>query len=174
VIYVGLSALASAATGKAFNVRYTLPALVGFVTLAATATDRLPALLRALAVAALCALFGASDLHWFSSPTYGKDDSRGAVRWFAQRLAPGATVAVAPSYASRALEYYALRETVPLRFVPSVGAADRELPVGFALTRRHHVPDQADLVARLRAAYGARLVQGAVVGYEMWAVRPGP
>jgi hypothetical protein len=96
------------------------------------------------------------------------------VRWFAERLPLGSTVAVAPAYVTKVLDYYARREKVQLEFVPADEGAGWESrpPRALALTRLHHVPNREAVIGALHTAYGPRLVQGAVVGYEMWATPP--
>jgi len=163
---LGLSAL----SGKAYNVRYTLPALVGFVGVISVAGRALRPGPRAVGLTVLVGVALWADVQWFRSERYGKEDSRAAVAWLRDNLAPGATVAVAPSYGVEPLAYYARKAGARIRFLPIGSGADvpgSTSPDVLVLTRLHHVPDWRELKANFvgRAGVGVREVQ--VVGYEI-------
>lgn len=168
----GILAL-SALSGKAYNVRYTLPALVGFLGIVSIAMRALGPRPRALWLTALIGLALWADAQWFSSARYWKEDSRAAVAWLRDQLAPGATVAVAPDYSVQPLAYYARKAGAELRFrsIPPGGFPGGTSPDALVLTRLHHVPEWRDLKADFVGVVGVGLLEGQVAGYEM-LVRP--
>ena len=169
-IYVGVIFLASVVTGKAYSIRYTLPGLIGFLGMVALAISNSDPALRRAWLALVLALFAWADAQWFFSPAYWKDDSRAAVHWLSQHLPPGATVAVAPAYATRVLTHYARLEGTDLHLVSAVpaGGWEAQRPAALVLTRLHHVPDQVGLVTAFRRLAGPHLLKQRVVGYDMW------
>jgi hypothetical protein len=105
---------------------------------------------------------------------YWKEDSRAAVGWLRDQLAPGARVAVAPAYSVQPLAYYARKAGAELRFLPippGVGFPGGTSPDALVLTRLHHVPNWRDLKANFVGVVSVRLLEGQVAGYEM-LVRP--
>ncbi|HEY5940678.1 MAG TPA: glycosyltransferase family 39 protein, partial [Gemmatimonadales bacterium] len=144
--------LGSAVTGKAYNVRYTLPGLIGFVGLVALSISRLPKPRRSIATTLMAGLFLWADAQWFFSPRYWKEDSRSAVAWLKSKLPPGSTVAVAPGYQTGVLTYYARRSGADFVFdslpeaASSLGSA---LPEVLLVTRLHHLPHWRELVRSL-------------------------
>jgi 4-amino-4-deoxy-L-arabinose transferase-like glycosyltransferase len=170
----GILAL-SALTGKAFNVRYALPALIGFAGTISVAVSALAPVPRKVALSTLLGLALWADVQWFRSPLYWKEDSRAAVAWLHERLAPGATVAVAPAYNIRPLAYYARRTGVDIRFVPAVSGPTRsDGPTSDALllTRLHHVPNWRTLKAGFATRTDGEVVEGRVAGYDMLVKGP--
>jgi mannosyltransferase len=170
----GILAL-SALSGKAYNVRYTLPGAVGFLGILGVAVHAIQ-LRRPRAV--VLALFGGlslwADAQWFWVPRYWKEDSRAAAVWLRDRLPARATVAVAPSYDITPLAYYTRQAGAELRFVPAsvrLDSASDGLPRALVLTRLHHVPNWRALKASFMYLGGVQLEQGQVAGYEM-LIRP--
>ena len=164
----------SALSGKAYNVRYTLPALVGFLGIVSIATRALGPRSRALWLTALMGLALWADVQWFCSARYWKEDSRAAVAWLRDNLDPGATVAVAPNYCVLPLAYYTRKAGAELRFLPilpGVGFPGGTPPDALVLTRLHHVPNWRELKADFVGLIGVRVREGHVAGYEM-LVRP--
>jgi mannosyltransferase len=162
----------SALSGKAYNVRYTLPALIGFLGIVSVALHTLRPRLRAVVLTVLVGLGLWADAQWFWSSDYWKEDSRAAVAWLRDRLPPGATVAVAPSYGIQPLAYYSRKAGAELRFLPippGVGLPDGSMPDALVLTRLHHVPNWRELKAGFVGLIGVRVLEGHVAGYEMLA-----
>ena len=163
------AALGSALTGKAYNVRYAVPGMVGFVGLAAMAISSVSRTRRRVLLVGLVGLCCWADAQWFLVPRYRKEDSRAAVAWLAANLLPGARVAVAPGYQAEVLAYYATRDRAPLTFS---GLADTAtaLPPGptdaLLLTRLHHVPHW-DALLRSARKRSPGLVRPGLVGYTV-------
>jgi len=160
----------SAVSGKPYNVRYTLPSLVGFLGVVSIAVLPLQRSLRAFTLAVLVSIGLVADAQWFWSPRYWKEDSRAAVTWLANRLPSGASVAVAPSYSISSLRYYAAKAGADLHMNSASGSAGWdpiEGPDALVLTRLHHVPDWRELRARFLRHAGTTVVEGEVEGYRL-------
>jgi hypothetical protein len=165
--YVVLTFVASVATGKAYSVRYTLPALIGFAGLVSIGLRRTsPAVDRAL-VALLLMLFTWADAQWFCSPNYAKDDSRAVVRWLAARVPEGAAVVAAPGYNSKVLTYYADLQGAPIHFLPVETTSDSVRPAALLLTRLHHVTDPRSAKEWFRRVAGHPVREDTVGGYQV-------
>jgi uncharacterized membrane protein len=147
--------IGSALTGKAYNVRYTLPGLVGFLGLVALVAFHFPKAKRSVAVALFAALFLWADFQWFFSPGYWKDDSRSAVAWMEAELPPRSRVAVAPGYQTGVLRYYAGRLGAQFAFdsLPEAAAVvDSRPPAALLVSRIDHLPHWRELVRSLNLA----------------------
>jgi mannosyltransferase len=163
--------LGSAVTAKAYNVRYTVVGLIGFVAILGLAIARLRQPVRAAATAMLCGIFLWADAQWFFVPDYRKDDSRSAIAWLDARLPSGATVVVAPGYATLPLAYYARRSGTHLCLLPvasGIAQALDPLPDALLLTRLHHVPEWQALESEFERRAGSPLEKGFVVGYQLF------
>jgi hypothetical protein len=165
VFYLCLIFLASVITGKAYNVRYTLPGLIGFLGLVAVASWSLGSRLMPMGVALVLGVFAWADAQWFFSPTYGKDDSRTLVRWLANQLPPGATVVVAPGYVAGVLSHYVAREQARLQITPQDSVADSLRPAVLVLTRLHHVSNPRSLRYWFQHRAGTATREDTVGGY---------
>jgi uncharacterized membrane protein len=168
--------LGSAITGKAYNVRYTLLALPGFLGVAAAGLATLPPTLRWFHTTVLLWVFAWAVIRWYTMPIYFKEDSRGAAAALSAALPAGATVAVAVGYMQPLLQLYA-SPTAAITFSPAEdsGAVSALRPQALALTRAYHVPDgpgpliraftkmNGDAVCRLsRPGYELLIAQSAV------------
>jgi len=168
------TALGSAVTGKAYNVRYAVPGIVGFVGLAAMGVGSVSRPPRRILLAVLLGLCCWADAQWLLVARYRKEDSRAAVAWLGANLPPGAKVAVAPGYQAEVLAYYAGRGRASLRFS---GLSDTAtgLPAGridaLLLTRLHHVPHWDALLASARKRSSGP-VPPVLVGYTAVVLSP--
>ncbi len=161
--------LGSAVTGKAYNVRYTLPGLIGFVGLVALGISRLPKPRRSIATTLVAGLFLWADAQWFFSPRYWKEDSRSAVAWLRGKLPPGSTVAVAPGYQTGVLTYYARRSGADFVFesLPETASSlGSTLPEALLVTRLHHLPHWRELVRSLDPVAGIPPPPIELIGYR--------
>jgi mannosyltransferase len=180
IIQVGLLfvvPLAAATAGsllstKAYNVRYVLPALVGFLGLMAIAMERPTPRGYRVGLAMVLGLFLWSDAQWFWSRSYWKDDSRAAAACLAMGLTPGSTVAVAPSYMRLLVAYY-LPQTSGIRVVGinDVAGLEASHANALAITRPSHVAAPAtELVRSLEGGSGYGASRRQVVGYRLYFV----
>jgi mannosyltransferase len=162
--------LLSAVSGKAYNVRYTLPAVIGFIGIIAIEAHSLRPGVRLLYLGTLLGVSAWADAQWFVEARYWKEDSRGAVAWLRHNLQPGTAVAVAPDYTTEPLRYYARLAGAELRFVPLPFEAHLRvdsLPAALVLSRLHHVPSWRQLRSTFLESPRSGVVRGDVPGYQM-------
>jgi hypothetical protein len=171
---VTITWVGAALTGKAYNVRYTLPGIIGFLGLIALGISGLPKTRRATATALVAALFLWADAQWFFNPRYWKEDSRTAVAWLKDKLPAGSTVAVAPGYQANVVTYYAGREGVNLVFVglpDSASFIESAPPDALLITRLHHVPHWRELVRSFQSRTESPPRPVKLVGYRAFLTR---
>jgi uncharacterized membrane protein len=166
--------LGAALTGKAYNVRYTLPAVIGFVALIAVSVSRLSRAHRVIAITLVGGLFIWADAQWFYQPRYWKEDSRSAVALLGKQLPPNSVVDVAPGYQAPVLTYYAQRGGESLLFtgIPDTARSiGSPLPAALLLTRLHHVPHWQELVRSLESSSASSPSPVELVGYRAFLIR---
>ncbi len=171
-----LAFVGSAATTKAYNVRYAVLGVVGFVASLSVAIVPLRPSLRNAVAAIFCTIFVWADLQWFIAPRYWKDDSRAAIAWLSARVPPGTRVAVAPSYAIAALAHYSDRSRAHLCLLGVATEADLTrdgIPDALVLTRLHHVENWQALEAAFARSSGSSLERGEEIGFRLF-VRASP
>jgi hypothetical protein len=163
------TAIGSAVTGKAYNVRYAVPGIVGFVGLAAMVVAGASRTRRPILLVVLVGLCCWADAQWFLVARYRKEDSRAAVAWLRANLPAGAKIAVAPGYQAEVLAYYAARERAALRF-SGLSDTATAVPAGHVdallLTRLHHVPHW-ELLLRSARKRSSDPVRPRLVGYAV-------
>ena len=163
----------SLVTGKAYNVRYAVFGLIGFVALTVAAAAAAKPGLGRWTLGLLLAVSLWADAQWFVSPRYWKDDSRAAVACLQARLPAGSAVAVAPRYMEPVLAHYSRRSGAALRFVgidDERGVAGPNPPAALLITRRHHV-SSATAIADSFARSGGTRQSVQVTGYRIY-LRP--
>jgi hypothetical protein len=168
VFLVGMFVL-SLVSEKAYNVRYTVPGMVGLLGVVSIQLCMLPARSRLYALCGLMALGLWADGQWFWASRYWKEDSRAAVQWLGAEASPHTIVAVAPSYSIGPLEYYSRLANIELRYIPvsSFGSATVDSAAVLVLTRLHHVPNWRELRSRFLSSAGSGVLRGQVAGYEL-------
>jgi mannosyltransferase len=170
-----LAVIGSAATTKAYNVRYTVIGIVGFVASLSAAIAALRPPLRTAITAIFCVVFVWADVQWFLAPRYRKDDSRAAIAWLGAHLPPDATVAVAPSYAVGALAHYAEKSGTRLCLVGVTAEPDLSrdrVPDALVLTRLYHVGNWQGLEAEYSRLSGSSVERGSEIGFRLLARAP--
>jgi len=143
------------ATPHSYHIRYTLPALIGWLMLTARATSHNSAAARRLLAAHLVlALWSCSQ--WFFVPQYGKDDTREAVVTLRSVVPEISRVWIAPSYMQMPVDWYgagggeAGLEVVKLE---SAAAFDPQpAQTALLLTRPQHIPFMRELRPLLEQA----------------------
>lgn len=173
VLPLAITAALSRLTVFPFNVRFTLPSLLGLLGLTAIAVCMGGNSMKTLLVPAVLVVFIVADVQWFLSPRYWKEDSRGAVAWFSDHVRNGGKILVAPGYMSFSLSYYLDRLGSPARLT-FVEYEPGEMPEadGLAVSREHHVTDPRRLEDRFLQAAFSPVVRGEVVGYRLFASAP--
>ena len=157
VLPLAAALLGSAVTTKAYAVRYTLPALLGLLGLAAVTFAGAPRRGGLPVLGGLIGLFLWADAQWFLRSEYWKEDSRAAVACLGRSLPPGATVAVAPRYMRSVVAHYAAVLGQDLAVVGIDGPDQLDGRVDALLvTRLHHVGDSATLLATYRTLGGSQ------------------
>jgi mannosyltransferase len=169
-----LTLLNAVLTGYSFYVRYSLPGLIGFLGLASV----LLSAQRRAGVVILVYLLGVAavaDRQWFTSPAYGKNDTRAAVERLGAALPDNATIAVAPGYSVSLLDYYAGREGRAWTYTPvppGTDAAFDPAPDALVVTREHHVPNADALIQRFSERSG-NVIHLEASGYRLFVRRKG-
>jgi 4-amino-4-deoxy-L-arabinose transferase-like glycosyltransferase len=176
LLAVPLSAAAAGSllSTKAYNVRYVLPSLAGFLALAAVALAGLAPRARAAGLAVMLGLFLAADVQWFGASSYWKEDSRGAATCLARRLPTGSTVAVAPPYMRGLLEHYT-PSSANLHFVAVTDLAvmKQNRHDALAISRLYHLPaTQEDMVRAFQSQSGGPARVERLVGYQLYFAPP--
>jgi len=173
VLSVGLVALAALISSFPYNIRYTLPALVAFVALAAAlehgAGRRRVA---CLAIAGMLLVGAWADVQWFNCAAYRKGDSRAVAQWLVAHQAQVKSWTVLPDYLGDSIEWY-------LQPYPKVLAGKEPpahaqttsfppVPDVLILGRRHHIKDPDKLIAAYCARAGAVRTNLSLAGFELY------
>jgi hypothetical protein len=172
VFGVGLVAVSALVSDFPFNVRYTLPAVLGFLGLvgALVSTGR-PLVSRTLLAAVLSVALWA-DYQWFYASSYRKGDSRAVAKWLSDHQNVVKTWTVLPDYLINSVVFYLppgsrvaqnmLPSTEPQRTVfPPV-------PDALILGRRHHLKEPDKMIDQYRAAAGSIIENREFVGFEIY------
>jgi len=174
VLPLAVAVLGSAITTKAYNVRYVLPSLIGFVGLTGAAASELRPAAQRLVIGALLVVSLWASAQWFFLPGYWKDDSRAAVACLNQQVPGNATVAVTPKYMQGVVHYYAQRAGMTMSVI-GVSTADdlaESRPVALLTTRLHHAGDAAAIVQAFRQGADATVLEGEAPGYRIFVASP--
>ena len=173
VLNLGFVTFTTLAFSFPFNVRYTLPGLLGFVALI-PALDRGPGrrYVARLAIALVFLLGLWADAQWFYCPAYRKTDSRALAQWLATHQDRVKSWTVLPAYLSDTVEWYLqgqpailarnLRPTQPdtTSFPP--------VPDVLIIGRRHHIADPDQIIAAYCAAAAQVRTNLSVAGFELY------
>ena len=126
-------------TPFAFNVRYTLPALLGCAALLSV----VPLHRRNGAnLTALVSLFLLADIQWFQDPAYGKEDTRAAIKALKQARPNGASTVAVPQPFAKTWLYYAQALELKgemVRYRPEHEAL-QGCPDALVVARTHQMP----------------------------------
>ena len=171
-LWIGVPVLVSTGvallTPHAYNVRFVLPALPGFLLLVAVLLMRLPRRFQIGVGSLLMGVFLLADLQWFSVDAYGKEDTRTAVQVVLRNDSNVRRIAVVPAYMADTVRYYVGKIGHSALVMPVEGEV---LPAAdaFLFTRQQHVP----FIDSLKGQASVLNTEGfSVVGYEI--VWPSP
>jgi hypothetical protein len=159
-------------SGFPYNVRYTLPGLLGFLALAAAlSTMANKSLCTRLPVAALLVVSLWSDGQWFYGWDYRKSDARAAAQWLVDHDQIRSWT-VLPGYLGVPVEFYLKpypnllsREILPKNdqttdFPPT--------PDVLMIGRRHHLLQPDRIIASFASAAGEVSTNRAIAGFELY------
>lgn len=166
-----------------YNVRYTLPALFGFLALTAVlATQSEKSVWARLLLVAVLVVALWSDAQWFYSPRYRKDDCRAVAQWLVQNKERVRSWTVLPEYMNAPLEWY-LRANPDVLARKMPPAQDRTttfppVPDVVIVSRRHHLLEPDRMIASYASAAGGAQTNRAFAGFELYSAdglvsRPG-
>ena len=173
LLSIGVVSIYALLSGFPYNVRYALPALFGFLALAAVlANEAAKARFAFLCVAALLSVSVWADGQWFYGWNYRKDDSRGVARWLVQHRDNIHSWEILPTYMNFSLEWY-------LQSAPDVLAnqmrpsSDRStvfppVPDVFIITRRHHLQEPDKMIAEYEAGAQREQTNRDFAGFELY------
>ena len=171
----------SAVAGFPYNIRYTLPALLGFVAFAAI--PFLNVRHGLLARATLLSVFIVSlwaDYQWYYSPEYRKEDTRSAAQWLIKNEAHFASWSIVPAYSFAMVNFYLqvlghpeitsrlqmARENQTTSFPP--------VPDVFIVGRRDRILRPEETIAAYQTAVGNRKPPDSVAGLQIYSRNPSP
>jgi mannosyltransferase len=155
-------------TPHSYNVRFTLPALPGFLLLIADLLTKLSRYGRVALGTLIAGLFLWADMQWFFVPAYGKEDSRSAVRTVLRECSNLKAVAIAPAYMADTVRYYLSRFEHVAEVCPVSGPFPPEAEA-LMLTRCQHIPFIDGLKAKITES-GDRVLSE--TGYEIFVRTP--
>ena len=179
VLSVGLVALTALLSSFPYNVRYALPALVGFVALvAALASGGGRRHVARLAIAGVLLAGLWADAQWFYRPAYGKGDSRAVAQWLVDNQARVKSWTVLPDYLSLSIEWYlpGHPEIRARRQPPAQSQTTSFPPVPDVLIigRRHHIQQPDKLIAAYQASAGEVRTNLSIAGFELYVREAAP
>jgi len=169
LLSVGVVSAYALLSGFPYNVRYVLPALLGFLALVAVAATT--QLSRAL-VGAFLVLSLWADGQWFYRWDYRKDDARAVAEWLVQHRETIHSWEILPSYMSVPVEWYLQGEPEMLaKEMHSTGDRSTSFPPVpdvFIITRRHHLQEPDKMIADFQAAARGIETNRAFAGFELY------
>jgi hypothetical protein len=172
---IGIVAAYSIVSGFAYNIRYALPALFGFLALIAALSVGLPdrprmARLLPLAVlaVALCA-----DAQWFWHPRYRKPDARAVAKWLVDNRGRVKSWTLLPRYLELPLYWYLSgldRETMRQALAPTDGLTTSFPPVPdvLILQRRDQLYQPDKLISTYCSFAGPVRTNRSFAGFELY------
>jgi hypothetical protein len=166
-------------SGFPYNVRYALPALVGFLAMVALLLTN--SHYRAFANITAITILGVglwSDYQWFFARQYGKGDSRAAARWLINHEEIVKSWTILPEYLSFSVKWYLASEPKLLSaYEPAKEPQTTSFPPVpdvLIIGRRHHVSEPDRLIEAYRAAAGDVQKIDSVTGFEIYTRHSGP
>ncbi len=170
LIVVSLYALVS---GFPYNVRYVLPALFGFLALAAVmATDTEKSLVAKFPLLGLLILSLWADGQWFYSWQYRKGDSRAVAQWLVENKSQLRSWTVLPKYMNVPIEWYLKpNPDVLAREMPPTSDRSTTFPPApdvLIITRRHHLAQPDQVIASYQSTTSSQETLREFAGFELY------
>ncbi len=169
------------ASGYPYNVRYTLPALMGFIAMAgllAPRAGRSP--LARTALVALAAVSIVADWQWFNSPAYGKEDLRAVAQWLIDNENRERSWTVVPQYTEWPLKWYLGALGHPEIVSRLEESKQNEttsfppIPDVLIIGRRDHIVQPDALIAAYLAAAQNSSKAESFAGFDLFARKQAP
>jgi hypothetical protein len=177
---VGVVSVYALFSGFPYNVRYALPALFGFLALAAVlAAESEKPIWARLSVAAVLVVALWADGQWFYNPQYRKDDCRAVADWMAQNKERVHSWTILPEYMNVPVEWYlhANPDILAGKISPTSDRTTTFPPVPdvLILSRLHHLLEPDRLITSYESAAGGAQTNRSFTGFEfyMGAEQPG-
>jgi uncharacterized membrane protein len=173
LLSVGVVSVYALVSGFPYNVRYALPALFGFLAMAAVLSNDLAKAHFARAVIGSLLLVSLwADGQWFFSRAYRKDDSREVAEWLVQHRDTVHSWEVLPSYMNVSIEWY-LQDAPDVRAKEMPSTSDRSttfppVPDVFIVTRRHHLQEPDKMIDAYRGAAQRTETNLTFAGFELY------
>lgn len=169
---VGVVSIYALFSGFPYNVRYALPALFGFLALAAALAAESGKCASGLLVATMLVVSLSADGQWFYNPQYRKDDCRAAANWLAQNKKRVHSWTVLPEYMNVPIEWY-LRPSPDVLAGEIPPTADRTttfppVPDVLIISRRHHLLEPDRIIAGYVSAAGGAQTNRSFTGFELY------
>ncbi len=195
---IGMVVVYGLISGFPYNVRYTLPALLGFLALIAAAATgseaasssprqeersgspisvgRFNAALSARwTVVVVVAVAIWADSQWFFISAYRKSDARAVARWLTDNRDRIRSWTVLPGYLSKCVEWYLASEPEVLsgnqRSEQDQTTRFPPVPDALILGRRHHILKPDQLIGDYRSLVGAVETNRSFAGFEVYVRR---
>jgi hypothetical protein len=178
VLSVVIVALYGIISKFSYNVRYTLPALFGFLVAVASFSCLPPKyFLAPLSIGCVLVLSLWADAQWYFAPAYRKADARGVAQWLVSHQKTVRSWTVLPGYLSECLQWY-------LQPNPEVWAGYRPpksdqdtsfppVPEALIMGRRHHVTNPERVLADYELAAGSVHELHDFAGFELYVRESG-
>lgn len=174
---LGIVTAYSMISGFAYNIRYALPALFGFLALIAAFSLSLPErprLVRLLTVAVLAIALWA-DLQWFYNPRYRKPDARAVARWLVDNKDHVKSWTVLPAYLYAPLYWYISefpQDVLQQVSTNVVTTSFPPVPDVLILERRDQLDQPDKLISSYRLAAGKVQTNRSFAGFELYLSDP--
>ncbi len=166
----GVVAAYSAVSGFAYNVRYVLPALFGFLALLAGLVVLLPnrpQVVRLLTLAVITIALWA-DAQWYYSLRYRKPDSRAVAQWLVDNKSCVKSWTLLPEHVRMTLYWY-LCETDPDVTKGDLSPTNRlAVPDVLMLQRRDQVGQPDEVIGSYLKRAGEVVTNRSFAGFELY------
>jgi len=170
---IGVVSIYALLSGFPYNVRYALPALFGFLAIAAVfATDFGKPSFARLSVAGLLLVSLWADGQWYYSWQYRKGDSRAVANWLTQNRERVHSWTVLPYYMNVPVQWYLKNDPDILRGeIPPT--SDRStsfppVPDVLIITRRHHLQDPDQIIASYESVVHGTETNDIFAAFELY------
>ena len=176
VLGVGLAAVGALLSRFPFNVRYTLPGLIGFLALLAC----IPGSCRSgrfsqILISGIVAVNLWADCQWYFVDNYRKVDSRAVAAWLGQNEKNINSWTVLPDYMDENLKWYLEGNTnLASALLPAKNPYTTSFPPVpdvLMIARRHHLVKPDEVIAEYCKAAGAVQTNNSFAGFELYIRR---